>query len=87
MIGQVGGWRLSWHAEQRAIERGFSRTEILNAVTRPGVQYMQSGQYIGREVRSNGRIAAVLDSRTRTIVTLLYRDPTSPTRLTSAGRR
>lgn len=66
-------WTLSHHAELRMSEMRIERDEVLEALTDPSITYPSPPSYgPGRSVAVGGRLAVVVHSATRTVITVLW---------------
>lgn len=72
LTGTVG-WRLSRHAREMCLARGFPVRDVLLAAAHPQIAYTQDDYGIGRRMHQRGEVAVVVDIDSMTIVTVLWR--------------
>lgn len=65
---------LSWHAQRRLVELGFSTREVVDCVRRPEQSYCSHPAYgPDRRIFQRGHLAVVLHEPTNVVVTVLLR--------------
>jgi hypothetical protein len=70
----TAGVTLSAHAKARRVEHGFSEDDVLLTIARPEQTYGSPASYSpDRRLYQRGRVCAVVDERTRVVVTVLPR--------------
>jgi len=61
------GWHLSPHAAERIHSRGIRPSQLVAALTSPDLTYPDRGD----QIQTFGRLAVVVNPRSRTILTVL----------------
>lgn len=67
-------WRYTQHCRRRAAERGITLGQIDRVLTEPEISYAQTTYGPHRQVRQRGELAVVVNTATRTVITVLFRD-------------
>lgn len=70
-------WTLTRHAHERARLRGFPVLEVLLAAARPDVSYEQGHRGPGAAIHQRGTLAVAVDTRSKTVVSVLHRRVTT----------
>ena len=68
----LGGYRVSRHARDRIVEHGFTFAEVDRALVSPEVSYPQNNHAGPRQARIAGRVAAIVNPLTRTVITVVF---------------
>ncbi|MEV0823829.1 hypothetical protein [Nonomuraea rubra] len=71
----VAEWTFSPHFLSRAVDRLVTPEEIRACLESPTLVYEQSGQYEGRSVRQAGRVALIVEPESKTVVSVVFKQP------------
>ncbi|MEU4579959.1 hypothetical protein [Nonomuraea sp. NPDC023979] len=72
---EVSEWTFTKHALGRALDRLVTPEEIRACLESPALVYSQSGPYKGRTVRQAGRVALVVDVESKTVLSVVFKQP------------
>lgn len=67
------GWRLSYHATQKATAREVTLPELTEACLRPDLTYPAPGYGGERWLYTHHDVRIVVNPHTKTVITVLYR--------------
>lgn len=67
-------WIFTAHLRRRALERGISDAQIHAVLTDPDVTYCQNIYGPGRQVRQRDNLGVVVDTASRAVITVVFRD-------------
>jgi len=70
-VGDIGEWKFSVHAVDRALDMALSAEELRRAILQPEITRRAAAEH--QRLHTGGRISVVLDPTVKEIITIIWR--------------